>query len=152
MLALLPLYSLASASGWQRATSQRSDVVILMSDTHKPLPLPNKASALHFTALSATVNAYYACKHGYDFLFVRLSEPGCAHPRFGRRHPSYCKLPAVAAALNRWLIVAFVDSDSWFVPGVARPSTHLLAAAAQPRRHRYISHGTGRTRMVRIAA
>lgn len=124
-LAVLTLVLPSSAS--YSEPSARSHTVILMSDTHKPLPLPSRANELHFTALAAVVNAHYACVHGYDFLFVRLSESQCVHPIFGARHPSYCKLPAVAAALRRWQTVVFVDSDSWLVPHIAPPIETLLA-------------------------
>ena len=94
------------------------------------MPLPSKTSRLHFTSLSAIVNAFYACSHGYDFLYMQLSEEhGCAHPIFGRRHPSYCKLPAIGAALRKWRTVVFVDSDSWFLPG--GPSIDSLVAASR---------------------
>ena len=106
---------------------QRSHTVVLMSDTHTPWPLPRQASALHYSALAAIANAHYACLHGYDFQFVRLVEDGCAHHVFGHRHPSYCKLPGIAAALRRWRTVVFVDSDSWFVAD-APPVEELLAA------------------------
>ena len=93
-----------------------SDTVLLMQDTHAPLPLPTKTSKLHFTSFAAIVNAYYACSNAYDFLYMRLSEDGCNHPTYGRRHPSYCKLPAIGVALRKWRVVIFIDSDSWFVP------------------------------------
>ena len=59
------------------AKHRAAGTVVLMSDTHKPLPLPSKTSALHFTSLAAIVNAHYACSHGFDFLFLRLSDSGC---------------------------------------------------------------------------
>ena len=108
--------------------SRASETVILMSDTHRPLPLPTTTAALHFTSLAALVNAHYACSHGFDFLYLVLSEDGCTHPHSGRRHPSYCKLTAVAAAMRRWSVVAFVDSDSWFSPD-ALPLDILISSA-----------------------
>ena len=40
----------------------------------------------------------YACAHGYTLLYYRLARDGCEHPLWGARHPSYCKLAALAAA------------------------------------------------------
>ena len=107
--------------------STTSATVVLMSDTHRPLPLPRKTSALHFTSLAALVNAHYACVHGYDFLYLRLSDEGCVHPHFGTRHASYCKLSAIAHALLKWSNVIFIDSDSWFAPGA--PTIEALISA-----------------------
>ena len=42
----------------------------------------------------------YACAHGYTLLYYRLAQEGCEHPLWGARHPSYCKLAAIAAALT----------------------------------------------------
>ena len=39
----------------------------------------------------------------------------CRHELLGERHPSYCKLAAVAKALHRgYSLVAFLDSDAFF--------------------------------------
>ena len=39
----------------------------------------------------------------------------CRHELLGERHPSYCKLAAVAEALHRgYELVAFLDSDAFF--------------------------------------
>ena len=105
----------------------RAQVAVLMSDTHAPLPLPSKVAALHFTALSALVNAHYACSHGYDLLYLRLTEATCQHHVYGQRHPSYCKLPAIAHALQRYSTVVFVDSDAWFTSH-APPLEELIHA------------------------
>ena len=66
--------------------------------------------------LTAWLNARYAERHGYAFRYLQLLEPGCAHPRWGWRHPSYCKLPALAFLLRQFEMVAFIDSDSFFAP------------------------------------
>ena len=50
--------ALAAPTSLPAATSS---TVILMSDTHRPLPLPSKTAKLHFTSLAAIVNAFYAC-------------------------------------------------------------------------------------------
>ena len=118
------------------AVRGHATTVLIMSDTHRPTPLPTKTANLHFTSLSALVNAHYACRHSYDFIFMQHSEAGCTHPRFGRRHPSYCKLGAIAAALQLgWATVIFIDSDSWFVPDA--PPIERMITAARGRPHGY---------------
>ena len=65
-------------------------------------------------SLTAYLNQRYACEHGYAMLYLRLSEPGCEHPRWGHRHPSYCKLAAISEALSRghrWAV--FLDTDCY---------------------------------------
>ena len=111
-----------------RMELRRARTAVLMSDTHGPLPLPASTSALHYSSLAALVNAHYACANGYDFMFLQLVEDGCVGPQGTRRHPSYCKLAAIAAAMRRWSTVIFVDSDSWFAPD-APPLEAMLHAA-----------------------
>lgn len=89
---------------------------VLMVDTRPPsigFP-PNIA----YQGLTAWLNRRYAHRHGYKFLYHQLSEAGgeCRHIHWGVRHPSYCKLPPLAAALERFATVALIDSDSWFSP------------------------------------
>ena len=107
---------------------------LLMVDTMPPLLAPNAGTLgnepyVRYQALAAWLNAYYARRHGYDLLYNQLSDEGfgCHHAVFGRRHPSYCKLPAIAAALRRYDTVVMLDSDTWFTPG-ALPLSELLAA------------------------
>ena len=76
----------------------------------------SRDQAISSVALTAWLNARYAQRHGYAFQYLQLQEPGCAHPRWGWRHPSYCKLPALAYMLQRYKRVAFIDSDSFFAP------------------------------------
>ena len=126
------LLRLATTVSVARGETARAATVVLMIDTHRPLPLPSKMSLVHYSALAAVVNAHYACVHGFDFLYMRRSEPGCTHPRFGRRHPSYCKLPAVAATT---MADGRIDSDSWFAPGAAPPIETLVGAAERRLQH-----------------
>ena len=94
------------------------DAALLMADTRPPRPIPRRSSELSYVQMAAWVNWRYACAHGYDLLFLQLAEAGCRHAAAGHRHPSYCKLPAIAAALDAgYRTVAFLDSDSWFRPG-----------------------------------
>jgi hypothetical protein len=61
------------------------------------------------------LNLKYACAHGYSLIFYQLVGHGCRHPLWGQRHPSYCKLAAVAETLAAgygWVVC--VDSDAFF--------------------------------------
>ena len=46
------------------------------------------------------LNLKYACAHGYSLIFYQLVGHGCRHPLWGQRHPSYCKLAAVAETVE----------------------------------------------------
>ena len=110
--------------------------VVLMVDTNPPTLEPSPQPGLpymRYNALAAWLNAFYARRHDYAFLYYQLVEPGCRHKRWGLRHPSYCKLPAIAAALERFETVVFIDSDSWFAPEA--PPIALLLAAYCRRNH-----------------
>ena len=122
------VYDMGVRQTGTRMELRRARTAVLMSDTHGPLPLPASTSALHYSSLAALVNAHYACANGYDFMFLQLVEDGCVGPQGTRRHPSYCKLAAIAAAMRRWSTVIFVDSDSWFAPD-APPLEAMLHAA-----------------------
>ena len=107
--------------------SARSDdpgntVALVMMDTRTPERLVELASAPKISLkynvstilLTHYLNLRYACTHGYSLLFYRLTSEGCEHPRWGARHPSYCKLAAVAAALDRgYRFVVYIDSDAF---------------------------------------
>lgn len=67
----------------------------------------------HPLVLAADQNVKWACAWGYSLYFLRLVGGGCSHPLWGARHPSYCKLSAVAHALSlghSWAV--FLDSDA----------------------------------------
>ena len=100
---------------------------IVMMDTRRMDRLAGRAMTIKYPQLAFELNRGYACAHGYDFLYLHMSRETCSHPQLGERHPSYCKLPAVAAALRRWPVVVLIDSDSWFVPGA--PSVEALTQA-----------------------
>lgn len=105
-------------------------VAILMVDTTAPVlarATQPGAPFLAFQALSAWLNWQYAKRHGYTLLYLLLVEPGCRHPRWGWRHPSYCKLPAIGAAFKRFATVACIDSDAYFHPA-APALNHIVAA------------------------
>ena len=108
------------------------DTAILMADTGSPDFARSNAAGtpyMKYVSLTAWLNAQYARRHGYRFLFFQYVEHGCAHVIWGMRHPSYCKLAAIAAALKRHTTVVFIDSDSFFSP--AAPSLPKLIASHQ---------------------
>ena len=95
--------------------------VLLMADTRVPsLPTATSAaSAFSLKNLTAHGLAFYlnlkhACLHREEFLYFHLASSACHHPLWGERHPSYCKLPAIAEALARgYDRVVFLDSDAF---------------------------------------
>ena len=71
------------------------------------------------------LNLQFCRQHRAQCLFYHLQSDdggGCKHPRWGRRHPSYCKLAAVAHALfaerrhraPSYRHVLFLDSDCFW--------------------------------------
>ena len=105
-----------------------TDVAVLMVDTRAPsLAVSAAPPHVQYQSLSAWLNRRYARRHGYAFLYYQLQDENgrCRHVHWGERHPSYCKLPPLAAALERFSVVAFVDSDTWFAPS-APPLPKLL--------------------------
>ena len=94
----------------------RTHTAIVMMDT-RPAQLAADAptAELDYPQLAFELNRGYACRHGYDLLYLRMQSATCQHPRLGERNPSYCKLAAVAEALHRgYSFVAFLDSDAFF--------------------------------------
>ena len=92
----------------------RATTAIIMVDNGAPSSA--SSSTLTYPALAFALNALYACGHGYDLIYYRMSSPTCAHPLQSTRDASYCKMPAIAAALQAgYDSVAFVDSDSFFL-------------------------------------
>ena len=83
--------------------------------------------------LTYYLNLRYALAHGYELLYYRMDTPTCSHPLWGARHPSYCKLTAIAATLaqrrHEW--VMWVDSDA-FVRDISLSLPALLAAYGTP--------------------
>ena len=126
--------SVVPAGSW-KSTRQlvmtRSTTAIVMADNRAPA----LTSTPTYPALAFALNALYACGHGYDLLYYRMASPTCAHPLQGARDASYCKMPAIAAALQAgYDSVAFVDSDSFFLQrNVSLPS--LVARYAPPPPH-----------------
>lgn len=109
--------------------ARASSTAVLMADTTHP-ELTRVTSPgvpyMRYAGLTGWLNSHYANRHGYALLFFMYTEAGCRHPRWGWRHPSYCKLAAIAAALQEWGTVAFIDSDSFFSP-TAPPLPELIA-------------------------
>ena len=89
------------------------------------------AQARLVTMLTAYLNARYACSHGYVLLYYRLSQPGCTHPVWGTRHPSYCKLAAIGDALAaKYEWVVYLDSDAFVrAPGTLASLLHKYGAS-----------------------
>ena len=103
-------------------------VVIVMMDTRAAVAAHTRTpSHAQFTF---ELNRRYACKHGYHLLYLQMRGPTCQHPLLGERHPSYCKLAAVAEALSRgYDLVAFLDSDAFFQDS-SMPLPQMLRAYA----------------------
>jgi hypothetical protein len=90
-----------------------SRIALVMMDT-RPAFVPTRAAQPQYPQLAFALNRMYACKHGYDLLYLRMRSSVCSHGPH-ERHPSYCKLAAVAEALSRgYTLVAFMDSDAFF--------------------------------------
>ena len=88
---------------------------LLMADNRPPVLSQPRVSTLTYPALAFALNALYACAHGYDLLYYRMASAECQHATQGVRHASYCKLPAIAHALEKYNTVVFIDSDSFFL-------------------------------------
>ena len=84
-----------------------------MSDNRDPVLAKPTGPTLTYPALAFALNALYSCAHGYDLLYYRMVAPDCRHAKQGTRHASYCKLPAIAHALEKYSTVVFIDSDSF---------------------------------------
>jgi hypothetical protein len=98
----------------------RNPLAILAS-VDEPFSLRNSANLTIF--FTYYLNLKFACHHGLRFRYLQLIGGGCDHPQWGRRHPSYCKLAAVAQAmldrdassdLGPPRHVVFLDSDAFW--------------------------------------
>ena len=109
---------------------------VLMADDRPPMSSSSAPTgrALTYPSLAFAINAEYTCRHGYDLLYFQMGSR-CTHPTQGERSASYCKLPAIAAALaDGYERVAFIDSDSFFLHrGVSLPE---LVQRYRPPPHR----------------
>jgi len=110
----------------------RPNTTALVMQDHRLPSLPRKGTSLSYPTLAAFLNAAYCLRHGCTLLFFHLAEPGCAHPRWGVRHPSYCKLAALASALAMGHVehALWLDSDAWIQPDA--PPLPLLLQASRP--------------------
>ena len=80
------------------------------------LRISNVSAALT-TFFAYYINLQFCRVHNAACLYYRLESGGCDHPRWGARHPSYCKLAAVAHALfgpAAFERVLFLDSDCFW--------------------------------------
>ena len=101
-----------------------SPVAIVMMD---PRHATSTGGRPLYSQLAFDINRRYACAHRYDVMYLRMRGSVCEHPLLGERHPSYCKLVAVAEALSRgYELVAFLDSDAFF-QNASMPLPQLLA-------------------------
>ena len=78
-------------------------VALLMADHRSPVALAKAgARGNNLTvAMAAYLNVAYCRRQRYlCILYTYRRADGCAHSQWGHRHPSYCKLTAVAHALN----------------------------------------------------
>ena len=90
------------------ATAGRTAVV--MMDTRPVHTRSDRALHIQYPQLAFELNRGYACAHGYDLLYLHMQSEVCDHKHLGTRHPSYCKLAAVAEALHRgYSQIAFLD-------------------------------------------
>ena len=120
----------------------KHDVALVMMDTRDPhttataiaqpdFKLRRNASIYYF--LTYYLNLRYAERHGYEIIYYCMIEKECQHPLWGARHPSYCKLTAIAHTLalrrHRWVI--WIDSDA-FIRNVSLPLPALLRAYGAP--------------------
>ena len=117
-------------------THGQRKVVVVMADTRDlPTSTPKSFEEASWEQLAAVVNFKYAQAHGYEFVHYRMGysanlrannkgarEAGCEHPKYGTRHPSWCKLLGVFQALELESklplssdiedpLVMYVDSD-----------------------------------------
>ena len=90
-----------------------------MADTRLPSLLAEASSSFslkNVTAHSLTfyLNLKHACLHNASLFYFHLDSESCRHPLWGARHPSYCKLAAIADAVSRGFDrVVFLDSDAF---------------------------------------
>ena len=107
-------------------------VALVMMDTR---PAMGGSTPSH-TQFAFEINRRYACDHGYDLLYLRMKDSVCRHPVLGERHPSYCKLAAVAEALSRgYSLVVFLDSDAFFQNSTLPLSRMLIEYAGNASGH-----------------
>ena len=142
----LLLTSLLLWRGVSVASEAAARVRLVMADTRAPrlqrvahgsMQLRDLDAEPHQVALYANIK--WACLHGYELRFHHVQGGGCAHRVWGRRHPSYCKLAAVASALEEgrpgspdWVV--YLDSDTSVV-NVSAASPRLTELRAMLRRY-----------------
>jgi hypothetical protein len=108
-------------------TASESNVMIVMYDSRSACQRP-----VDYHQLSAKINAHYARRHGYGFLYLntpcqslRTNDSSvnsktctpCSHPVHGPRASPWCKLPAINYTMHAFQeveYVVFIDSDAVF--------------------------------------
>lgn len=123
-----------SASGAKvpNCSSARDKSVLILYVDNRPLPpLPSSDDKLENLTwnqiddpnkfkirMSLMVSSLYACKHGYDIVYVKMkneSKP-CYHPTRGKRAKPWCKVVGMHFALSLgYKFVLYLDSDVLFV-------------------------------------
>ena len=120
----------------------QQEVALVMMDTRDPhaaataIVQPDyklRRNASVYYLLTYYLNLRYAERHDYEIIYYRMDEKECQHPLWGARHPSYCKLTAIAhtLALRRHRWVVWIDSDA-FIRNVSLPLPALLRAYGAP--------------------
>ena len=126
-------YAVDPTNATTTASSGRRVAIVMMDnrdpdlaawlDQHRRNVLSLEVQARLVTILTSYLNMRYACRHGYTLLFYKLRRPGCMHPLWGARHPSYCKLTAIGEALHSGFAwVVYLDSDAFIRGREALPT------------------------------
>jgi len=118
-------------------SSHHANVALVMMDTHDPGEAWPQSYGecnsikvdwrkLNLITFTYFLNRKYALAKGYDLIYYRLQGDGCAHfscgagcrhIQWGDRHPSFCKVSALGAALTLqydWIV--YLDSDAFLAP------------------------------------
>ena len=108
-------------------SAARSSVMIVMYDSRSPSQRP-----VDYHQLAAKINARYARRHGYGFLYLntpcqKLATDNnsvdsktctpCSHPVHGPRASPWCKLPTLNYTMHAYRdakYIVFIDSDAVF--------------------------------------
>ena len=86
--------------------------LILMVDNRVKVDYDPELETQNFIMLAATLNRMYALRHRYCFKIVKRDGP-CPHETYGDRSPQWCKLLAIASALDDgFATIMYLDSDA----------------------------------------
>ena len=86
------------------ASSSRSSTALVMMDTRPAqIAADSPASNLDYPQLAFELNRGYACRHGYDLLYLRMQSATCEHELLGdgevATHHAGGEVAALASAL-----------------------------------------------------